>query len=454
MSSNNDKIYTPKELNKELLDFTKIITNDYLNIKLKGDIVECKIWKYGGMSFKLMNNKDSFECKVWLRDGLTIESVVECENKNCTITGYLTAEYFYSHKFVLNIQQIELNEEKSKLSTFKEDCERKGLFKNKKNINWDKVNELGIISKSNTQGYNDFKKQFKIPLELKLEEITLEGKDTRRTCINAINNLQNVDLIIIIRGGGTTSEISNSFDNLDLFECIKNSNVPIITAIGHELDKGDKLLITEVSDLNYPTPSTAAIQINKIKLEPKIKKINLVKNEINNLINDRIYYEEEIIFNELKKIYENLSNKKFGAPIYKINNDFIIVEKDGKYYKNIINYDNPLDISIDDINIYKNIKNSIYNKDFMMFKENIKNIIKNDIDIEENINKLENLDKLKINYNKVKSKKLSTLYCKTYDINKLKTNKLIQLLSIYLFYEKVLLENIDENILKEIYDFL
>ena len=35
MNSNIDKIYTPKELNKELLDFTKIITNDYLNVKLR-----------------------------------------------------------------------------------------------------------------------------------------------------------------------------------------------------------------------------------------------------------------------------------------------------------------------------------------------------------------------------------------------------------------------------------
>ena len=36
---------------------------------------------------------------------------------------------------------------------------------------------------------------------------------------------------------------------------MKKSNVPIITAIGHEQDKGDKLLITNVSDIDFPTPT-------------------------------------------------------------------------------------------------------------------------------------------------------------------------------------------------------
>ena len=38
---------------------------------------------------------------------------------------------------------------------------------------------------------------------------------------------------------------------LSVQETVQNSKKPIVTAIGHEYDKGDKLLITEVSDLNY-----------------------------------------------------------------------------------------------------------------------------------------------------------------------------------------------------------
>ena len=53
---------------------------------------------------------------------------------------------------------------------------------------------------------------------------------------------------MIIRGGGDTSGISNSFDTIELFDAIYSSKIPIITAIGHEADTGDKLLITNVSD--------------------------------------------------------------------------------------------------------------------------------------------------------------------------------------------------------------
>ena len=182
------------------------------------------------MSFKLTNNNISFECKVWLSDGLNLENIVGLENKNCTVCGDISAEYYYGHKFILTVKDIYQNTEKSKLKNFKEECENKGFLKIK-NIDWNKINNIGIISKSNTQGYNDFTKQIKIPININLEEIILEGKDTAKTCIKAINNLQQNDIIIIIRGGGTTSEISNSFDVTELFKKIKKSKKPVITAM-------------------------------------------------------------------------------------------------------------------------------------------------------------------------------------------------------------------------------
>ena len=58
-----EDIYTPKELNELLLNYTNDISNNFKNIKMTGDIVDCNMWKWAGMSFKLMNNKVSFDCK-------------------------------------------------------------------------------------------------------------------------------------------------------------------------------------------------------------------------------------------------------------------------------------------------------------------------------------------------------------------------------------------------------
>ena len=371
----------------------------------------------------------------------------------------MTAEYFHGHKFILNITDVLFKTDRSKLKTIKEECESKGFFKNKKNIIWNNINTIGIISKQDTQGYNDFIKQFKIPIDISLEEISLEGKDTAMHCIKAIRKLQNLDLIIIIRGGGTTSEISNSFDVLELFESIRNSKIPIITAIGHEFDKGDKLLITQVSDYDYPTPSTAAYEINNIKLLPVSQLIKNRLTDIKDLIDDIIENDTIKLYNKLDCYFKIISSIKFGGPIIQIKNneEFIIIENEGKYYKNIINYDNKIDITTDDIVIYKKIESAINSYSFNIIQENIKKItIENKVlaeNINETINNIKSIIKLEHNIDTNKPKSIKSLYCKKFDFNKLKINKLIQLYSIHLWYLNILEENIESNHINNIYNF-
>lgn len=135
-------------------------------------------------------------------------------------------------------------------------------------VEWNNIKKIGIISKEGTQGYNDFYNQFNVPLDIHLMQISLEGVKTSRERGEAIQKLEYTDLIIIIRGGGNTGEISNSFDVIEIFDIIKKSNVPIAISIGHEQDKGDKLLITNVSDIDFPAPSVCAKYLNKNLFNP------------------------------------------------------------------------------------------------------------------------------------------------------------------------------------------
>ena len=238
-------IYTPEVLNDILLSKNKLICNEFDKVTLIGDIKECKIWKKSGMSFKISNNNISFDCKLWTsRSKITIDEIIKNENKLCKIEGYLNCEYYYGHKYILNVSNLLLENENSRLKLLKDEIIKFNLHNNKKIIQWNKINKIGIISKKETQGYNDFVKQFDLNIEINLIEISLEGENTANETIVAIDNLQSNDIIIIIRGGGATNEISNSFDNIDLFKKIKKSSKPIISAIGHEYDKGDKLFKT------------------------------------------------------------------------------------------------------------------------------------------------------------------------------------------------------------------
>ena len=448
------KTYTPKELNSVLLNKMNHLAGNFEDINMIGDIVECRNYK-SLIAFKLKNNGESFDCigRSWV---INPEKVMHLENMNCKISGNIIANIFHGPRFQFNVIDIELETDDTKLKRLKEQCKEKGYFVNKKNIPWDNIKNIGIISKTNTQGYNDFMKQFKIPVIIHTEEITLEGENTSNQCIQSIRKLQNVDIIIIIRGGGDTSEISNSFDTVELFDAIHKSNVPIITAIGHEADKGDKLLITEVSDFNYPTPSSASNGITKILLKPILEKIDFLLCEIKSLITEKLNSEYDKLYNVLECLFAQHKKEKFGGEIIKIGDDidFILLENGGNIYKNKINFNEKMNFNINEVNRYEEISEGIKNRDI----ETIKNLFNDNIEgntlnenINNNINEITKIKKMEEKFKNIKQKKINTLYCKNHELTSLKINKLISLNSMFLWY-KTSLTDFNED-LKEIYNY-
>ncbi len=94
-------------------------------------------------------------------------------------------------------------------------------------------------------------------MDIVVAPAAVQGKNAPSELIRAleaVNNDARADVIIIGRGGGSYEELS-CFNDEQLAYAVFNSRIPVISAVGHEVDF---TIVDFVSDLRAPTPSAAA----------------------------------------------------------------------------------------------------------------------------------------------------------------------------------------------------
>ena len=149
---------------------------------------------------------------------------------------------------------------------------------------------IAVISSETAAGYGDFCNQladnpYGFKFQTQLFPAIMQGEGVEQSIINALERIydQPFDCVVIIRGGGATSDMSG-FDTLALAEHVANFPLPIITGIGHDRDES---ILDMVSHTRVKTPTAAAALLID-HLKEVLDTVNNAQNSITRLVQQKL----------------------------------------------------------------------------------------------------------------------------------------------------------------------
>ncbi len=164
-------------------------------------------------------------------------------------------------------------------------------------------------------------------VHIRLFPVPVQGQGAAEKIAKAIEtmNKENLaDVLILARGGGSLEDLW-PFNEEIVARAIYASNLPIISAVGHETD----FTISDfVADLRAPTPSAAA-ELAVPNIEDLILKLKGYENRFQNSLRKKV---------ELMRLrYEKcIKSSAFTNPMQKVNENYMLLDKQIKRMQNSV----------------------------------------------------------------------------------------------------------------------
>ena len=262
----NIKEYTVSELSNAL---KRTLEVNFDIVHLRGEISGLTIAASGHVYMSLKDEKNSLiDGIIWKGQASRINFKLE-DGMEVLVIGRIST-YAPRSKYNIIINSIELAGEGALLKLIENRrrlLAEEGLFdeKNKKALPF-LPSIIGIITSDTGAAFKDIIIRIKqrFPVTIILYPVLVQGSEAPKqiaTAIDKINTFSTIkdnipipDLLIVGRGGGSLEDLM-AFNEEVVVRAIYNSKIPIISAVGHEVDNS---LSDYVADVRAPTPTAAA----------------------------------------------------------------------------------------------------------------------------------------------------------------------------------------------------
>ena len=326
-----DMAITVSDLNKYMKE--KIAEDEYLNnILIKGEISNFKNHYTGHMYFTLKDEKSLIKC-IMFKSYATKLTFMPKDGMKVMILGSVSV---FERDGVYQIYARAMEEDGlgdlyTKYQELKKRLEQQGLFEEEHKMKIPMMPRvIGVLTSQTGSVIRDIinvSTRRNPNVYIRLLPVPVQGEGAAEKISNGIeymNKNKLADVLILARGGGSLEDLW-PFNEEIVAHSIFNSEIPIISAVGHETDF---TIADFVADLRAPTPSAAA--------ELAVPDIYEVKRKIET-------YQDRLRNSLIKKLelmnlrYEKcMSSSVFKEPLRKINDNYIKLDNCIKQVENSI----------------------------------------------------------------------------------------------------------------------
>ena len=257
------KVFTVSELTRSIRG---TLEAKFGSVWVQGEISNYKLHPSGHQYFTLKDQRAQISCVIW-RDTMAPlrQSLVDgAQVQACgTVTVFEARGQYQLNVQILQPRGVGLLQ--AKFEALKRKLEAEGLFASERKRPLPKFpRRIGIVTSPSGAAIRDILNVLgrRAPwLQLLINPVRVQGIGAAQEIAVAIRELATpneafapVDLIVVTRGGGSIEDLWE-FNEEIVARAIFHSAVPIVSAVGHEIDF---TICDFVADLRAPTPSAAA----------------------------------------------------------------------------------------------------------------------------------------------------------------------------------------------------
>ena len=310
------------------------LENSFGYVKVRGEVSGLSKPASGHIYLNLKDDKAVIKAIIWRSAAARISFVPE-DGLEVICSGKLTTGYSDRYPgrsdYSIIVDSITPAGEGALMALLEQRKKKlvaEGLFDEQNKKSLPKYPEtIGIVTSPTGAVIKDILHRLneRFPCNVILWPVPVQGQDAAQLISDAVDGFNNLsskdevnipDLIIIARGGGSIEDLW-PFNEEIVIRSVFKSNIPIVSAIGHETDT---TLIDFVSDLRAPTP-TAAAEISTPDKEELLRDISEKNNRLNYSINlyldnlkdnfisikDKLPVSLKLFLNNLTSNFQNIS---------------------------------------------------------------------------------------------------------------------------------------------------